>query len=650
MARTFDGVDDRCLVAIGAMTHAFGPGTMAAIVKKSSDGTVDTIMLPGVAASPRYGMRFSSTNVLEYIYSSTVVSAPAGIDTCLVADGWLLVAVTKASGTVAVRFHRYEFATGVWQHANSAGTAPNSTPPATSINFGTDHAGNNPYAGDMEITGGWNVVLSDAQIESLPFNLSYWQLLSPKGLWLFDQASTGQKVLDVSGNGANESSLTGTVVSSSSVPIFSRGHKIRYISGAAGGPFDATPSVGNLLYTGIVPTVVASNHKNSLANTGIVSYTGVAPTVQTPRVMSTAKGSVLYAGLAPVVATPRNILAAKGTLSYVGLEPTVLTPRVILANVGIVSYTGFVPVVDVTEDLNVAANKGTVTYTGIVPTVNVSDHKNVLAGWGQASYTGYLPTVAAINSINILPGKGDVTYTGRVPTVNAGIGAVANTGTVSYVGKVPTISTSNNAIVNANVGVVTVTGQVPLAIASNHKNILPFKGVLTYTGYPPATDASVSIPTNTGILSYNGFSPSVTVTSPFNALTSTGILFYDGKVPTFSATQNLNVSANKGNVTYAGSSPDISVSNHVSIPLEKGTLLFDGYSPTINVTPIINTQKGSVIYTGYSPLLSGMNPVSVECGKGMLIYTGYRGFTGDAEEEFDPFGGFLFHYRTNQGK
>lgn len=230
MPRTFDGVDDNIVLSLGALGFAFGPGTIAAIVKRSADSTANSQMIlhVGVSTGARYGLYISTTNILTLRTDTLSRAAPAGIDTCLVADGWLLVAATKAAGTVNRRYHRYEYATGVWQHATDIGTTqPSSSVPTTNANIGSDWNPSSFFQGDIAATGACNAEFTDSQIEALAYSLPAWFAVQPNGLWLLDQALTTQKVNDRSGGGADESAITGTSVGTSSLPVFSYGAAIQ---------------------------------------------------------------------------------------------------------------------------------------------------------------------------------------------------------------------------------------------------------------------------------------------------------------------------------------------------------------------------------------------------------------------------------------
>lgn len=227
MARTFNGSGNKISCTQGA-TNIAAPMTVAAIVKRSSDGTTDDWWTAG---NSNWAVTIRSTNKLSYV-GPTQVDAPT--ITPVAADNWQLVAINKATGAANPRFHQYKYSSNAWVHENGASTSADPTAGSGACNIG---GGTGNFGGDIAIVGVWNVELSDAQVEALAFTLPQWFQTPPKALWLLDQDPTTQKVIDLTGNGSNESALTGTTVSTNSVPLFSYGGRSTkaLIQPAAGG-------------------------------------------------------------------------------------------------------------------------------------------------------------------------------------------------------------------------------------------------------------------------------------------------------------------------------------------------------------------------------------------------------------------------------
>lgn len=214
--RTFDGVDDRISFALGSTNFAFGPGTVAVILKRGRDTNTEVVVRVGASgtSSARYGLEIITT-ALQVRAGNTGISAPT--ITATVANGWVLLAVTKATGTVAPRFHKYVFSTDTWTHENGASTMGNSTAPASGPVVGANPNGSSPFMGNIGIAGVWDVVLSDAEVEALVQSEASWLLVLGEATWTFDQASTATAVEDDAGT-SDQSAITGTSVTADDVP------------------------------------------------------------------------------------------------------------------------------------------------------------------------------------------------------------------------------------------------------------------------------------------------------------------------------------------------------------------------------------------------------------------------------------------------
>ncbi len=145
-----------------------------------------------------------------------LVTAPT--ITAAIADDWILVAFTKPTGTSAVRFHKYVFATNTWTH-ETGGTNANPTAPSTGPFLGSIGA-TNQLDGDIAAAAIWSQIqLTDAQVESLVASVMAWWEIAPTGMWILDQATVAQPVRDLTGNGASQNAITGTIVAASSCPL-----------------------------------------------------------------------------------------------------------------------------------------------------------------------------------------------------------------------------------------------------------------------------------------------------------------------------------------------------------------------------------------------------------------------------------------------
>ena len=222
MPRTFTAASsEKVDLALGAGASISGASTLAAIIKPASDGAVKIALCVGSGTNSKIILGLNAGNAVTSQHSGT---GRSGTTTVTAADGWALIMVTKATGTATPRFHIYEYGTGAAMvHENGGGTAA-SAAPQTSSAIGYNRQTNaNFWDGQIAVAGAWAAAFTDAQCETLPYNLEPWFQVQPNGLWILDQASTAMLVNDRTGNGANQTAITGTTVSANAVPVWSYG-------------------------------------------------------------------------------------------------------------------------------------------------------------------------------------------------------------------------------------------------------------------------------------------------------------------------------------------------------------------------------------------------------------------------------------------
>ncbi|MEV6297849.1 DUF4082 domain-containing protein [Actinoplanes sp. NPDC051861] len=212
MARQFTTSGDVALFSAASVTRSNGV-TLAAVIRPSS---LSTNVYPlQVGNGGAAAIRIEATTTLTARFGAT---ANPTSNMPVPTNAWSLVAVTRPAGsTVTPRCHLYVYSTNTWTHLNCSSTVT-ATSAATGGRMGHDSIFNVQYDGQIAAGAVWNRELTDAQLENLPYTLTAWRSLSPLNLWLLDQASTGQAIVDQMGV-ANQSSLTGTSIGTSSVPI-----------------------------------------------------------------------------------------------------------------------------------------------------------------------------------------------------------------------------------------------------------------------------------------------------------------------------------------------------------------------------------------------------------------------------------------------
>ena len=204
-ARRFDGTDDSIRCSLGG-TDLTGALTMAMLVR--NDSTKADPLIYGVLnhSSGGAGRIYLLINAsLKVQLGLTPVST-----TSVNEDEWVIVAASKAAGTVTPRAHIYQG--GVWTHEAMSATLPDpASASGGTVRFG-EFAGIAWTEMDIAAAAEWQTDLSDAQVENYISweRATQWQGCS--AAWDFDQGSVTESVRDVTGGGADQSSITGTSV------------------------------------------------------------------------------------------------------------------------------------------------------------------------------------------------------------------------------------------------------------------------------------------------------------------------------------------------------------------------------------------------------------------------------------------------------
>jgi hypothetical protein len=230
MARTFNGSSDYIRQSIGgasAITH----GTIALILRRTADGTTrGTVVCNDSSQAGVFGLEIRSTNAPRM--ATGAASAVASSMTVVSADGWVFLAAAKDTGNVKVRYAKYVYSTDTWTYDDSSANLANNATSAASgyIRLGSwDNTFTEYFTGEIAAAAVYaNVKLTDTQMLGMPFDLAAWYNVAPTALWVLDQQDVGQTNNDLTGNGAGQSSISGTTVSTASVPVFNYGGEVMY--------------------------------------------------------------------------------------------------------------------------------------------------------------------------------------------------------------------------------------------------------------------------------------------------------------------------------------------------------------------------------------------------------------------------------------
>ena len=203
--RHFDGVDDEIITS--PMSNPFNGNGTIAVIWRGSDGGNHGLVCAENAGFQRWGVLPVGGDEVYVSYSGFSAVHPWS------SGQWYLTIATKASGSSAVRRHSMPFSTGVWTHGDRSNVNDQPSLSHTSVRFGHEIGNSFWLEGELAVVGIWSgVMLSDAECETLDTALINWLDLSPDSLWAFDQASTSDPVVDLTGNGADQSGIVGTTV------------------------------------------------------------------------------------------------------------------------------------------------------------------------------------------------------------------------------------------------------------------------------------------------------------------------------------------------------------------------------------------------------------------------------------------------------
>lgn len=220
MARNFNGSTAFISGSVGdaAATTVI---SIVALVRRNVNAVSHCVWNANTALNtPKLALYLNDTN--HIVFETNQTSPSASAMTILTAEGWCLVAGTKAAGTVAPRLHKYVYGTDAWTHQAGGATCPDVTFTNTGWQIGK-YSTVSWFNGDIELVGVWKRELSDAEIETLPYLLMNWYAAAPNGLWHLDQSLTTQNVVDATGGGASQTGITGTTIATSQLPVFNRG-------------------------------------------------------------------------------------------------------------------------------------------------------------------------------------------------------------------------------------------------------------------------------------------------------------------------------------------------------------------------------------------------------------------------------------------
>jgi hypothetical protein len=204
VSRLFDGVDDQVQWSIGGC-NLTGALTLACVIKLDAGVSWQSYLGNDHATTGSdLAMSRWSTGEIGMVRGGGAGGASKAI-THSSSDGWMLIAVTKASGTTTPTFHKYPIGGSPTHTAGDSTLATFST--QATVVFGQID-GADFFKGRLFACAEFATALSNADIESLvtTFTRTNWLAKGAVGLWDENDAFA----TDHTGNGASRTLLTGT--------------------------------------------------------------------------------------------------------------------------------------------------------------------------------------------------------------------------------------------------------------------------------------------------------------------------------------------------------------------------------------------------------------------------------------------------------
>jgi hypothetical protein len=217
MSRAFAGGSDRIVMSAGSAPANQGNMTILALVKPVTNITNDHWVAQGYNASN--GAAWGLLETSSKFYNEG--NFGSGNGTPVLSD-WMWIGYGKASGNVKPRWHSRNLTTGgAWVHLDDSANVGDQSGPAVGIVLGGRQPGTSGWLGSIAALVTYTGSLSDAAVEAAAVSAAALKAASPSFGVLFNQTSTSVAVTDLSGNGATQSSISGTSVDADEPPGWS---------------------------------------------------------------------------------------------------------------------------------------------------------------------------------------------------------------------------------------------------------------------------------------------------------------------------------------------------------------------------------------------------------------------------------------------
>lgn len=205
----FNGGTDQITFGMGtwAGTGAF---TFAVVFKRTVESGAYTQIMEA-AGTVRFTDVFEPAN-RPYVTANSNQDLPSTFPTIVIADGWMLWAFAKATGSDAGRHNFYKWSTTTWLD-DPGNAAITSMTAGSGVQFSVPAL---PYGGNILIAAAWDSQLSDADIHTLIGGKPSWSIQAPKEAWRFDTLAAIPTF--AAGGTSTQTSRTGTTLGSGDAP------------------------------------------------------------------------------------------------------------------------------------------------------------------------------------------------------------------------------------------------------------------------------------------------------------------------------------------------------------------------------------------------------------------------------------------------
>lgn len=267
--RTFDGVDDEIEFTVPSVL-ATSPGTsawsIAAILRRVTFNSYDAIVsLQDADTSVLLNLGFRNTDELF----CDIAGGLNATSTFTVADNALRLvgaAAEDVATNLDIDFYAWNYATAAESTDTNADTADQVSTNATKLAIGTWENTDN-FNGDILAVAIWLRELTTDEFRQLRFNLN-WAWSNPAWWVILNQAATSMNVPDLSGNGGNQSAITGTAVASTSVIGVGYGAPLIYVTKGGGGGAQTISKSGSITPVGALVKKIRKTLAGALTPAG----------------------------------------------------------------------------------------------------------------------------------------------------------------------------------------------------------------------------------------------------------------------------------------------------------------------------------------------------------------------------------------------